>query len=89
MHENWDFVSMKTYSADMAESTDRAVAIITQLRKEVDQAKRTLAEVVLAAGGRVEVSSYNLCDPRRDTELTIWRNDADMTIMFTSNKRYR
>ena len=84
MRENYDYVTMTTYSADMAESTERTVIAISKLRKRVAQAERALAEIVLAAGGAVNVSERNLHDRDRKIELTIWRNDADMSVRFTA-----
>jgi len=85
MRENWDFVSVENYRADMAESSAIAAGIITQLCKRAEQAERALAEVVIAAGGSVKVPDSYLSHTRRQPKLTIRRNDADLTIEFRAH----
>lgn len=77
-------MTISDYQSDLKESTDRAVGVIAELRRRANGAERLLAEVVLAAGGRLKIHSQALCDPRRNVELTIWRNEADQTIEFTA-----
>lgn len=86
VRENWDFVTFKNYSADMAEATQRSMAIIAGLRKRAEMAERLLAEVVLASGGSVKVREEHLHDPRRMVDLTTWINQADRTIEFTAKR---
>lgn len=80
MQENGDYVTMDTYSADMAENTKMAVSAIGYWRQRAEQAERMLAECVLAAGGRVRIVENNLHDPRRKVQLTNWINPSDRAI---------
>lgn len=84
VRENFDFVTMDTHAADMRESSEQAAHIIGELRVRADRAERLIAELVLAAGGKISVSPYFLHDPKRKVELTQWRNVADETIVFTA-----
>ncbi|MFB6449234.1 hypothetical protein [Bradyrhizobium tunisiense] len=80
MRENFDYVTMPNYVADMKESTDRAVSVIDHMKKRAEKAEMMLALAVLAAGGKVEIPSEWL----RDSKFTIetQRNDADMTYII-------
>lgn len=83
---DWDYVAFPDYQADMKESTDRAVAVISEMRRRAENAERVLAEVVLAAGGRVSIHDHVVHDLRRNVELTIWRNEANRTLEFEARR---
>src|SRR5262245_21619009 len=82
MREDWDYVTMENYSADMAEHTARASGIIAELRRRAETAERALAEVVLAAGGEVTVPDEYLYDRERRVTLEVWRNECKRTVGF-------
>ena len=73
MRENFDYVKFDTYSHDMAELSDRAAEIIKGLRKQTDEAKRLIAMLIIAGGGKINVPVEWSYDPTRDftTEITI------------------
>ena len=50
MKENFDFVSMDNYSADMDDLGKRSAAAIRLLRKERDQARQMVAAIVATVG---------------------------------------
>lgn len=84
MRENWDYVTMDTYAANMAAHTRHAVGAIEHWRKRAEQAERALSEVVLAAGGKVRVWDGLLKDPRRKIDITMWFSPADSTVVFAA-----
>lgn len=66
MRENWDYVTMDAYSADMAELSGTAAAAIEKLTKENTDARRLIAMLVIAAGGKINLPQEWYFDPRRD-----------------------
>lgn len=81
MRENFDYVTMDNYSADMAELSQTAVNAIEYLVKERDDLKRLVWSLVKAAGGKVEVYDDLLWRPR-ERKLTTWRSDANMSYVY-------
>ena len=77
MRRDFDYVTMADYQADMRESTDNAVANISYWKKRAEQAELMCCLAVLAAGGKVEIPSEWLLDPK--LEITHMRNDANMS----------
>lgn len=83
MRENWDYVSMDTYSADMAELAGTASNALTYLQRENLDLKRLIWHLVHAAGGTLSVCERDLARHEDSHhELTQWRNDADMSLTF-------
>lgn len=80
MREDVDYVTFGNYSADMDELSQRSAAIIRQLRRERDEAKRLMLCVLRAAGGDVRFPSQWLQDGPPEGELIQDRYDDDMTV---------
>jgi len=80
MRQDFDYVTMADYRADMKESSDRAVSVIEHMKKRAERAELMCALAVLAAGGKVEIPSEWMYDPKLHIEHT--RNDADMTYVI-------
>ena len=80
MRQDLDYVTMPDYQADMKESAERAVAAITHFKKRAERAELMCSLAVLAAGGKVEIPSEWLYDPKLEIEHL--RNDADMTYVI-------
>jgi hypothetical protein len=83
MRENWDFVSMDSYAADMRESASQAASIISAMREEKKQLERLLAHAVKAAGGKITIYETALADPS-PIGLKMWRSVADDTLTLQS-----
>jgi hypothetical protein len=65
MRENWDYVTMDTYSADMAELSRTAAGVTEVLARENSALKALVWELVRQAGGRVMVPDHALMpDPK-------------------------
>lgn len=86
MRRDWDYVAFADYQSDMRESASTAAAAIEHLRRRAENAERALAEVVLAAGGKVSIVARDLHDPRRVIETEVWRNEADDTIEIRARR---
>jgi hypothetical protein len=82
MRRDWDYVAMSDYQADMRESTETALAAIEYTSKRAERAEKILAELVLAAGGKIEIYRNYLGDPMRKIELEQSVNEADNTVVF-------
>lgn len=82
MRENFDFVSMANYKADMDELGDRAAAVSQIQAEEIRNLKRLVWAMAKAAGGRVRVYDGILNDWRTDAELTFSRCEADSTFII-------
>jgi len=85
MRENFDYVTMDTYSADMAESTQRALSVIESLKRRTEAAENLVAMLVLAAGGKIEIHDYDLYD-QKPIHLETWRNAADMSFIWEASR---
>ena len=83
MRENFDYVTMDTYAADMAESSSHAAGIIDMMKEKQRNAERGLIAAVLAAGGRIVLGPRDLMDAD-GAILRIERNDADDTTILTA-----
>lgn len=88
MRQNFDYVTMTDYRADMVESADHAIAAIELVKQKEKDAKRALVAAVLSAGGKLTIHSGALMDAEFAT-LTIWRNEADDTIILQAERRSR
>lgn len=55
---------------------------IVAARKGQEEVLRSLAEVVLAAGGKVSVERSVFLNPFREVKLKMWNNLADDTTVF-------
>jgi hypothetical protein len=86
MRENFDYVTMLTYSADMAEHTQRAVEIIESLKRRTETAEKLVARLVLAAGGEIEIYDLDL-QSLNPIELTIHRNESDMSFIWKAERK--
>lgn len=86
MRRDWDYVAMSDYQADMRQSAETALAAIEYTRKRADRAEKLLAELVLAAGGRIEVYRNYLGDPTRKIEIEQAINDANNTVVFRARR---
>jgi len=86
MRKDWDFVSMEDYSADMAQQSALARGIIESQRREIEELKRTVWHVVHAAGGRVEVASWDLRFRDKDCELITYQNAEKMSHVFIAKR---
>ncbi len=86
MRENFDYVTMENYSADMAENTQRAIGIIAGLKRRAEDAERLIAHLVLAAGGKIEIHDQQLYSLEQ-VDLTVWRNDADMSRVWQATRK--
>ncbi len=84
MRENCDYVTMDTYTADMREATDRAVAIEHWKRKAL-QAERALVAVVLGAGGKANFPFDYLLD-HVPCDVTITRNEPDRSYTVKAKR---
>jgi hypothetical protein len=82
MSEDFDYVSMDSYQADMRETARLAGAAIEKLRRRAEQAERLAMELVLAAGGKIVVDLHDLNNPLRKITWIQSRNIADTTIEF-------
>jgi hypothetical protein len=81
--ENFDFVSMENYSADMADLSNVAGNAIAKLRRDKDEMLKVIAALVEASGGKIAVPLHILA--RMDfnnTELIIEENDCRMERVF-------
>lgn len=84
MQENYDYVTMDSYSTDMAELSGRAAAIIAGLKKRADEAERIACELIIAAGGKIAIPSHDLLDRQRRLTLTQWYDEANMKHIFVA-----
>lgn len=55
MRENFDYVTMDAYNADMKESADRAVSAINHVRKRAEHAEWLLDMVLISIGHDVRI----------------------------------
>lgn len=53
--EHFDYVTMATYTADMAEASSHAAGIISKLKRENDQLEMMIWLLIRAAGGKIEL----------------------------------
>lgn len=83
--KDWDYVEFADYEADMRESSEQAVAVITAMKAKTMQLERALMCAILAAGGEIKIYESDLHD-LRPIELTTWRNDEDCTLRFTAKR---
>jgi hypothetical protein len=58
--ENFDFVSMETYAADMADLSRTAGDAVAKLRRDKDEMLKTIAALVEASGGSIAVPLHVL-----------------------------
>lgn len=79
MKQDWDFVSLSDYRADMDELAESAAATVAEMRRQRDEARMMLAAVVEAAGGHVEVHDAIL-HRIAELRLTQFRDDRSMSI---------
>jgi len=82
MRRDFDYVTMDDYARDMQEQSDAAASALEIIKRERDETRRLLAEVVLAAGGKVSVPDRR----RQDTELLIARDEANMARTIVARK---
>lgn len=76
--ENFDFVSMDTYKADMDDLGQQGAGIIERLVREKKELERTIWLLVNAAGGRVNIYDGDVIkyDPRHcKLAVTIYEYD--------------
>lgn len=88
MKENHDYVTMSNYESDMAEVSDRAREAVTAQKRQITELEnknahltRMCAALVLAAGGRVEITP-SIIDRCRAAQLHQWHDPANDTYMF-------
>lgn len=86
MRENFDYVTMDTYSSDMADHTRHAVGIIEVLKRRSEDAEKLIAQLVLAAGGKIKIHDQDLYSPSA-IELTTYRNMADMSFILEAQRK--
>ena len=68
--ENFDYVTMATYTVDMAEAGENAAGIISKLTRENAQLEMMIWLLVRAAGGRIEIYEGDICGfDKRKAEL--------------------
>lgn len=84
MRQNWDYVSMADYQADMKETAANAVRVIEAMKERAVHAEKLLARVLLAAG-KVSISDFDLHD-ERPIEMITWRNEADRAFVFDAKR---
>ena len=82
MRENHDYVTMDTYSADMAELSGTASGVIKDLRRQTDEAKRLVAMLIIAAGGKINLPQEWAYDPTRDFTTEIEINPATREYVY-------
>lgn len=85
MREDFDFVTMQNYQADMAESTERGAAAINLLQQEKKNLRTALWLVLHAAGGSMKVSQGDIArfDEKRSV-LEITDCPHDNTLLYTA-----
>lgn len=88
MRENWDFVSMENYTADMKESADQAVSVIEAVERRRRDSERGLIAAVIAAGGKLTIQGNQLIHAARAT-LRIERNEAMATATSVRTLQWR
>ena len=81
MREDFDFVSMANYSADLKENTDRALAIHETQREEIRQLNYTIAAILLAAGGKVSIYPHHI-DQSLCATVTRFYSPSTMAIQI-------
>lgn len=79
---DWDVVAFTDYEKDTAEIAEQAAHVIGVVQKRLERTERALAEAVVAAGGKIKISEYDLHDPTRKIVVEHCRNTADLTIEF-------
>lgn len=85
MRENFDFVTMDTYSADMADLTSMAAAAINSTKSEVKSLQRLVWLLVQANGGSVKIQRHVLCAYSAETALlTIEYMAHDMSTVVST-----
>lgn len=88
MKRDHDYVTMDDYKADMDETATQAANIIAGLREKLDrqskEALHMLAAVVIASGGKVDVSISDLAS---DHEVTIQENPMIGGYTITAKRR--
>jgi hypothetical protein len=82
---DFDYVTFADYEADTKELADQASSIITAQKRELDQSKRLIAELIIAAGGEIKIERRNLFAPRRSIEMTTWANCFDDSLTFRAS----
>jgi hypothetical protein len=85
LRQDWDFVTIADYQADMRETAEQAAGIISSLKESSDGYKRALAAAVLAAGGEVTVPENHL-NGLQEVTLEVWRNPSDDTLTFKARR---
>jgi hypothetical protein len=85
MSKDFDSVDFNDYKSDMDELGTQAAQVISALKQELDRERRDkdrlLATVVIAAGGRVEISSKHLMDTLV-AEVKMWRDEANKVTVI-------
>lgn len=83
MRQDFDFVTMDNYRANMAENTERAVAVIEEMKRKKRDVERVLVAAVLSNGGRLVIHESDLARVV-GAHLNVSRHDDDRTIVLTA-----
>ena len=82
MRENFDYVTMETYSADMAENTQRALSAIMTKQYEMKLLHRMIWMLARASGGEVKITHDVQYSHNDETAvLVVERMAHDMSIV--------
>lgn len=84
MKENFDYITMKNYRADMAELTDQAIGIINAQKHEIERTRSIILMLLKAAGGSIKISrdvraNFDL----QAVNLTIEYVPYDMSVVMS------
>ena len=96
MRKDFDYVTMEDYSRDTAELATQAGNALRAQRGELEakerervrlerNAKKIIAELVIAAGGELTIPMPNFYSD--NFELEIWRNEAMNEIRYRAKRR--
>lgn len=80
--ENFDYVTMDTYSGDMAELSGQAKAVIMSQLAEVKHLRRLVWMLVVASGGTVKIHRSTLADySEQGSVLTVEHMAHDQSLV--------
>ncbi len=85
MREDFDYVSMESYTEDTTELAGIASAALRSLRGENEDLHRLVWALVYSAGCTVKVDPHLLMDAKFNPKgcvLNTWRDEVDNTIAF-------
>lgn len=88
MREDFDFVMMENYQADIAEVSDRARSVVEMLRRENADLLRTIWLLVDAVGGKIDITLSALLAFDVDNSVIEQHERHDtMDVTFVALKR--